>query len=51
MQLSQKVKTALDEARMLILGVQILLGFQLRGAFSEAYPDLPVHARISTGSA
>jgi len=49
MKLSQKVKTALDEARMLILGAQILLGFQLRGAFSDAYPDLPVHARHLDG--
>ena len=28
-------KTALDETRILILGVQILLGFQLRGVFSD----------------
>src|SRR3954454_13889374 len=49
MELSKKVKTGLDEARMLILGAQILLGFQLRGAFSEAYPNLPVHARHLDG--
>ena len=28
MQLSKKIKTALDETRMLILGAQILLGFE-----------------------
>ncbi len=28
MELSKKVKVALDETRMLILGAQILLGFQ-----------------------
>jgi hypothetical protein len=37
MTLSEKVKTALDETRILILGAQILLGFQLRGVFSEGY--------------
>ncbi|HEU0154868.1 MAG TPA: DUF6328 family protein [Stellaceae bacterium] len=46
MALSDKVKTALGETRMLILGAQILLGFQLRGAFSEAFPELPIFARI-----
>ncbi|HZU89152.1 MAG TPA: DUF6328 family protein [Stellaceae bacterium] len=46
MELSQKVKTALDETRILILGAQILLGFQFRGAFSEVYEELPAHAHI-----
>jgi hypothetical protein len=45
MQLSKKIKTALDETRMLILGAQILLGFELRAAFSEGFDKLPVHAR------
>jgi hypothetical protein len=35
MKLSDKIKTALEEVRILILGAQILLGFQFRGAFSE----------------
>jgi hypothetical protein len=35
MDLSKKVKLALDETRMLILGAQILLGFQFRGVFSD----------------
>src|SRR5882757_9154350 len=45
MELSKKVKTALDETRMLILGAQVLLGFELRSAFSEGFDKLPVHAR------
>jgi uncharacterized protein DUF6328 len=45
MQLSKKIKTALDETRMLILGAQILLGFELRAAFGEGFDKLPAHAR------
>jgi len=45
MKLTEKVKFALDETRMLILGAQILLGFQLRGAFQEAFDALPAHTR------
>jgi len=37
MELSKKVKVALDETRMLILGAQILLGFQFRGVFVDGY--------------
>src|SRR5438067_8773639 len=45
MELSKKVKTALDETRMLILGAQVLLGFELRSAFSEGFDKLPGHAK------
>jgi hypothetical protein len=45
MELSKKIKTALDETRMLILGAQILLGFELRSAFSEGFDKLPGHSR------
>src|SRR5439155_15211035 len=45
MELQKKVKTALDETRMLILGAQILLGFALRGVFADAFDTLPPHAR------
>jgi hypothetical protein len=51
MELKDKIKTALDETRMLILGVQVLLGFQFRGAFENAAEALPTHARAATGSA
>ena len=41
----EKVKIALDETRMLILGAQVLLGFQMRSVFQDAFQDLPAHAR------
>ena len=45
MELSKKVKVALDETRMLILGAQILLGFQFRGVFGDGYDQLPADSR------
>ena len=45
MALGQKVKTALDETRTLILGAQILLGFQYHGAFQERFEALSSEAR------
>jgi hypothetical protein len=40
MALSDKVKMALDETRTLILGAQVLLGFQCQAAFQERFDDL-----------
>ena len=40
MSLGKKVKTALDETRLLILGAQILFGFQLNGVFQDAFDEL-----------
>jgi hypothetical protein len=40
MELAQLVKTALEKTRMLVLGAQILLGFELRASYgtgSRAY--------------
>jgi hypothetical protein len=51
MELSKKVKLALDETRMLILGAQVLLGFQFRGVFSDRYDQLPTEARYLNGLA
>ncbi len=39
--LSDKIKTALDESRMLILGTQILLGFQYRAFFEKGFEEIP----------
>jgi hypothetical protein len=39
--LSDKIKTAMDESRMLILGAQILLGFQYRSFFEQGFETLP----------
>lgn len=40
-ELKDKIKIALDESRMLILGTQVLLGFQFRAAFEPAFDRLP----------
>src|ERR1700704_4194399 len=45
MSLSRKVKTALDENRLLILGAQVLFGFQFQGVFQESFAFLPSYAR------
>jgi Family of unknown function (DUF6328) len=49
MKLSEKMKIALDETRILILGAQILLGFGFRGVFSERFDELPGYARCANG--
>jgi hypothetical protein len=46
MRLSKKVKTALDETRLLILGAQVLFGFQFNGMFQEAFNDLNLPLRL-----
>src|SRR5215216_7927027 len=46
MSLSKKVKTALDETRLLILGAQVLFGFQLNGVFQEAFASLSPPTRL-----
>ncbi|PST22566.1 hypothetical protein C7U61_04630 [Rhizobium sp. JAB6] len=40
MSLADKTKTALDELRMLMLGAQILLGFQFHAPFQETFTEL-----------
>jgi hypothetical protein len=51
MKLAQKVKIALDETRMLVLGAQILIGFQFRGVFQDLYSELPAPSRYLNGLA
>jgi hypothetical protein len=46
MKLSKKVKTALDETRLLILGAQVLFGFQFNGMFQDAFSDLNPPLRL-----
>ena len=46
MSLSKKVKVGLDETRILILGSQILLGFQFQGASAPPLRRLPFHDRL-----
>src|ERR1700740_1037471 len=51
MRLAKLVQTALDETRMLVLGAQILLGFELSGVFRDGFESLPSHARYLAGIA
>src|SRR5947209_4622774 len=41
----RRVKTALDETRLLILGAQILFGFHLNGAFQNGFANLSGQSR------
>jgi hypothetical protein len=43
--LQKKLKTALDETRLLVLGAQVLLGFQFQSVFQEAFSELSWLAR------
>jgi len=45
MELSKKVKTALEETRMLILGVQVFIGFQFRVVFQDGFDQLTINVR------
>jgi hypothetical protein len=44
-EIDRKMKTALDETRLLILGVQILLGFQFQCVFQDRFDLLAVGAK------
>jgi len=41
----RKLKTALDESRLLILGAQVLFGFQFQSAFQDRFEDLSPFSR------
>lgn len=43
--LDRKVKTALDETRLLVLGIQVLLGFQFQAFFQNGFSQLALHAK------
>ncbi len=45
-QIKDKVQNALDEARILILGAHILLGFQLRSFLEKGFETLPASSRF-----
>jgi hypothetical protein len=49
MELGRKLKLALDETRLLILGAQVLFGFQFEGVFQELFPHLPGYAKAVHG--
>lgn len=46
MQLERQLKIALDESRLLILGAQVLFGFQFNGVFQEQFKELPFTSRV-----
>lgn len=43
--LKDKIQNALDEGRMLVIGSQVLLGFQYRSAFEPGFEKLPVSSQ------
>jgi Family of unknown function (DUF6328) len=40
--IKDKVENALDESRMLVLGAQVLVGFQFRSIFEQGFESLPL---------
>jgi hypothetical protein len=46
MKLEDLVKTALDELRMQMLGVQILFGFQFQSVFQDGFREMTIGARL-----
>jgi hypothetical protein len=46
-----KLKIALDETRMLIMGVQILIGFQFQAIVQESFAGLPWSSRAGLAAA
>src|ERR1700752_4690735 len=45
MAVAERLKTALDESRLLILGVQVLFGFQFEAVFQALFADVPATSR------
>jgi hypothetical protein len=45
--LSDKIENVLNEARMLLLGGQVLLGFSFRICFEEGFRAIPQTARLA----
>lgn len=45
MKLEQKLKIALNENRLLVLGTQVIFGFQFNGIFQEQFEQLPDASR------
>jgi hypothetical protein len=45
--IKDKVKNALDEARMLVLGAQVLVGLQFRSVFEKGFDSLPLPSQLA----
>jgi hypothetical protein len=46
--LKDKIQNALDENRMMVLGVQVLIGFDFRAVFEKGFTQLPRAAQLMT---
>ena len=44
--IKDKVENALNEARMLVLGAQVLVGFQFRSVFEQGFDKLPLPSQL-----
>ena len=44
--INDKVENALNEARMLVLGAQVLVGFQFRSVFEPGFDKLPLPSQL-----
>jgi hypothetical protein len=44
--IKDKVENALNESRMLVLGAQVLVGFQFRSTFEQGFDSLPLPAQL-----
>src|SRR5215207_10507916 len=44
--IKDKVENALNEARMLVLGAQVLVGFQFRSVFEQGFDKLPLPSQM-----
>jgi hypothetical protein len=49
MDLADKLKTALDESRLLILGAQVVFGCQFQMVFQEMFQDAPRDSQTLQG--
>src|SRR5689334_6388855 len=45
MAIKDRLKTALDESRLLILGAQVLFGFQFEAVFQDLFANIPAGSR------
>jgi Family of unknown function (DUF6328) len=46
MDLDRKLKTALDESRLLILGAQIMFGFMFQAVFQDLFKEVPPDSQL-----
>lgn len=51
MSIERKFKTALDETRLLMLGAQVLFGFEFNAVFQDGFKRLPELSRVLNGGA